>query len=102
MYENGFTPGANGIDSARQSMVDYNKILKSKPGTMLLKKPRYNADVHEIDQPKTMLSNYDYIKRMSFHKQDLLQIDSMCKWKKKDFKGMKKRLYINEIKKVND
>ena len=25
----------------------------------------------------------------------------MCKWKKKDFKGMKKKLYINEIKKVN-
>ena len=39
---------------------------------------------------------------MSFYKEDWLQIDSMCKWKKKDFKGMKKKLYINEITKVND
>lgn len=49
-----------------------------------------------------MLAKYDYEKRMSFLKEGWLQIDSMCKWKKKDFKGMKKKLYINEINKVND
>lgn len=44
-----------------------------------------------------ILSGYDYIKRMAFRKQENLQIDSMSKWKKKDFKGMKKKLYIKEV-----
>ena len=26
----------------------------------------------------------------------------MSKWKKKDFKGMKKKVYIKEIQKIND
>lgn len=39
---------------------------------------------------------------MLFHKEKMLQVDSMCKWKKKDFKGMKKKIYINEIQKRND
>ena len=39
---------------------------------------------------------------MAFHKQENLQIDAMSKWKKKDFKGMKKKLYIKEVQKGND
>ena len=64
---------------------------------MIPNKVEYEGSVKEGQQPKIVLSDYDYVKRILFHKEKLLQIDSMCKWKKKDFKGMKKKLYINEI-----
>ena len=73
------------------------RVSKYRPGAMIPAMPEYNDNVSEKEQPKILLSEYDYMKRSLFHKEKLLKIDSMCKWKKKDLKGMKKRLYINEI-----
>ena len=44
----------------------------------------------------------DYNKRLRFEQLKNTRIESLCKWKQKDVKGIKKNAYIKEIQKKND
>jgi len=62
----------------------------------------YNDTVNEIDFPETGLNSMDYNKRLRFEQLKNTRIESLCKWKQKDVKGIKKNAYIKEIQKKND
>lgn len=109
MHTNGDNEGSENDDSwadnwGSKPLRKIKKISKYRPGSLVpnpANGPEYDKSVPESQQPKFLLSDSDYVKRILFHKEKMLQIDSMCKWKKKDFKGMKKKIYINEIQKKN-
>lgn len=57
----------------------------------------YNDNINEIDFPETGLNSMDYNKRLRFEQLKNTRIESLCKWKQKDVKGIKKNAYIKEI-----
>ena len=58
---------------------------------------RYNEKVDELQFPETGLDRSDYQKRLKFEQLKDVQLQSMCKWKQKDIKGIKKNAYIKKI-----
>ena len=64
--------------------------------------PKYNGVVEEMDCPEAKFSRVDYQKRLRFEQLKSVRIESLCHWKQKDHKGIKKNAYIKEIQRRND
>jgi len=58
--------------------------------------------VSELEYPETGLNSIDYNKRLRFEQLKSTRIESLCKWKQNDVKGIKKNAYIKEIQKKNE
>jgi hypothetical protein len=58
---------------------------------------KYHDNVSELEFPETGLNSIDYNKRLRFEQLKSTRIESLCKWKQNDVKGIKKNAYIKEI-----
>jgi methyltransferase-like protein len=63
---------------------------------------KYHDNVSELEFPETGLNSIDYNKRLRFEQLKSTRIESLCKWKQNDVKGIKKNAYIKEIQKKNE
>ena len=77
-------------------------MSKFRPGDLVPNRMPAERKVAEQELPKTLLADYDYLKRLLFKKEKVEKLNSMSKWKLKDFKGMKKKAYIKEVQMSND
>lgn len=63
---------------------------------------RYDGKVPDLGLPESLFAPGDYKKRLKFDGLKNIRIESLCHWKQKDSKGIKKNAYIKEIQRKND